>query len=843
MSPVSHVPEDSQDTPSEPPYVKRASRAVRWISFLLGRRYFTTPYGDPIPQAGGPYLILANHPALIDPILVYTHFAHLRPRPVMDENVFKRFRYMAKRFDPIIVPDLSRGGDPAAMEQVVNQAVESLAQGRNVLMWPGGSLQREGRDVLKGKSGVWRIMKAMENRGLERPELILVRTEGLWGSRFSRYLDVDERMGVVRTLLKLLPPFLLFGPFLPRRRVRLMLRRHTPSAAECASVERINAIISAWFLAGNQNAVLVPVVPGVMPVRLPVISEPDEVSPDVDLSPALLLLEPYGAAVGMGGDMRLREDLGIDSLTMVQVILQIESACGYAPAPAELRTVSDVALLLLNKTLPASLPVLAEVEAASIRIPPLVPIHELFSRRGDVTDVTLGAHFPRSALMGYAKAVSTLLHDLPCRTVGIALPAGAAAMAAFAGCLGAGRTPVMLNYSMDSIQLAHCARLAEVTHVLTSRRMYGRGVPPGAQAAYLEDMDTSRLGRTAFASIFGFDWSGDLDATAVILFTSGSEALPKAVPLTHRNVMSNLRDLLSMCMGEPLNVRRMSLLCCLPGFHSLGFLSNILLPLVCGVPSVCIADPANAPALARAAVEYKTSMFMSTPGFLHGILQAAQETLPFRQVMIGAEDCSQATKELFAERCPEGRLIEGYGVTECSPVISLNVEGRPGSVGRILPGLECRIYEEQLYVRGESVFSGYLDGTDPRVRISASAHADWYPTGDLFRIEEGALYFLGRARRFVKRAGEMVSLAAMETVLRAGQEQNPHLALIDDPQGRIIAVGPEQMDIGELNAMLRKAGFASLWKVDEVRECVLPMLGTGKIDYQALKQEVAQDTE
>jgi long-chain-fatty-acid--[acyl-carrier-protein] ligase len=373
--------------------------------------------------------------------------------------------------------------------------------------------------------------------------------------------------------------------------------------------------------------------------------------------------------------------------------------------------------------------------------------------------------------------------------------------------------------------------------------MYGRGMPPGAEAVYLEDVDTSRLGRTAFASIFGFDWFGDLDATAVILFTSGSEARPKAVPLTHRNVMSNLRDVLSVYMGEPLHVRRMSLLCCLPGFHSLGFLSNMLLPLVCGVPSVCVADPANAPALAKAAVAYNTSMFVGTPGFLHGMLQAAQEPLPFKQVVLGAESCPQATRELFAERCPEGRLIEGYGVTECSPVISLNAEGRPGSVGRVLPGLEYRIYEDQLHVRGESVFSGYLDGTDSRVRIPASAHADWYPTGDFFREDAGALYFLGRARRFVKRAGEMISLTAMEAALRAEQEQSPRLALVDDPQGRIIAAGPERMDLAALNARLRESGLGSLWKIDEAYECALPMLGAGKVDYQALRNLWTQGAE
>jgi acyl-CoA synthetase (AMP-forming)/AMP-acid ligase II len=366
--------------------------------------------------------------------------------------------------------------------------------------------------------------------------------------------------------------------------------------------------------------------------------------------------------------------------------------------------------------------------------------------------------------------------------------------------------------------------------------MYGRGMPPGADAVYLEDVDTSRLGRKAFASIFGFDWFGDLDSAAVILFTAGSEAPPKAVPLTHRNLMSNLRDILTVWMGEPLHVKRMSLLCCLPGFHSLGFLSNVLLPLVCGVPSVCMADPANTPALAKAAIEYKTSVFVGMPGILHGMLLAAQEPLPFRQVVIGAESCPQATRELFAERCPEGRLIEGYGAAECSPVVSLNVEGAPGSVGRLLPGLESRIYEDQLYVRGESVFSGYLDGVDPRVGISASAHTDWYPTGDYFREEAGTLYYLGRVGRFVKRHGEMISLAAMEAVLHAEHEQTPRLALADDAQGRVIAAGPERMDIAGLNARLREAGFGALWKIDETRECALPMLGAGKVDYQALRR-------
>ncbi len=845
---VSPVPDSPPEDLPEAEPSRPVSRFVRWLSFLLARRYFIMTYGDPVPTEGGPFLILANHPALIDPLIVYSRFAHLRPRPLMDELAYKRFKFFARQFEPIIVPDLSRGGDPASLEQVVNQAVETLASGRSVLMWPGGRLQRDGRDVLKGKSGAWRIVNAARERPGVEPELILVRTEGLWGSRFSRYLDTSEPMNVFKKMMKLLPAFLLFGPFLPRRPVRLMLRRHRPSPADCASLERLNGIIAAWFAAGKQNVSLVPVVPGITPLPLPLHGPPEE-SSAVDIAPALDLLASHGAEPATKGHTRL-EDLGIDSLAMVQLILHIEKLCGYAPAPAELQTVADVALVLLNKTAPAELPVLAEVEPAAIRLPPLAPIHEVFSRRGDVTDITLGEHFSRSTLMGYAKAVSLLVRDIPGHNLGIALPAGAAAMAAFAGCLGAGRVPVMLDYTMSAGKLARCARLARISHVLTSRRMYGRGVPPGTKAVYLEDVDISRLRSKAVASIFGFDWMGRLDDPAVILFTSGITDIPKGVPLTHRNLMSALRALLSACMGSPLHTRRMSMLCCLPTYHALGFLTNLLLPLVCGVPAVCVADPGNAPALARAAAAYKTTHFVGTPAFLQNILLTAQAPLSFQAVILGAEACPDSVRELFASFCPEAFLIESYGATECAAVATLNYARVPGSIGYVLPGLEHKIHDEELYLRGESVFSGYLEGPDPRVALPGSSHADWYPTGDFFREENGALYFLGRAGRFVQRRGEMISLSALEAVLN---ERFPlhtdepvfiqRFAVIADKRGRILALGCCGMELAEINTELDLAGFGPAWKVDELREYTLPGTASGKVDYRALAAVFAPEEE
>ena len=843
MSPVFREQEPSSDSVAEERQFGPPSTLARLISFLLARRYFIMQYGDPVPQTGGPYVILANHTSLIDPLIVYLRFAHLHPRPVLDESSYRRFWRLARLFDPIVVPDLSKGGDPALLEQAVGQVVDSLAEGRNVLMWPSGRLQKEGRDALRGRSGVWRVMKAMEERALSRPEMVLVRTEGLWGSRFSLYHEDDVPNKLKKTLCRVLPPFLLFGLVLPRRRVRLMLRCHRPSETDCSSVERLNSIIAAWFAAGNQNAVLVPVIPGMHLPRLPVIRQREEAS-ELDLGPALELLAPYGAEAGTKRTARLAEDLGIDSLAMVQLILQIEKLCAYAPAPLELQTVGDVALVLINRASTALPSVLAEVEAAAIRIPPLAPVHEIFSRRGDVTDITLGAHFPRSGLMAYAKAVATLVRGLPCRRLGIALPPGAAAMVAFAGCLGAGRTPVMLDYTADQAQLALCADSASISHVLTSRRMYGRGRPPKTTAVYLEDLNISKLGRKALASIFGFDWYGALDATAAILFTSGAEGQPKAVPLTHRNLVSNLRALLSVCTGEPLGIRRMSLLCCLPAFHSLGFLSNILLPLVCGVPCVCVADASNAASLAKIALAYKTTLFVGTPTLLRGMLLAEQQALPFKHVMLGMESCPQETRELFAARCPGAKLVEGYGLTECSPVVSLNAEGLEGSVGRVLPGLEYIIRERQLYVRGESVFPGYLDGSKPFVSLGASPYDDWFPTGDFFREEKDALYFEGRASRFVKRKDKECSLDALEAALgeifEAETARPPgRIAVVAAPDGKIYAVGKALGRIDKLRRALRKAGFEEECLIDAVFDGEVPLLANGKADLQRLCGQIA----
>jgi long-chain-fatty-acid--[acyl-carrier-protein] ligase len=264
-----------------------------------------------------------------------------------------------------------------------------------------------------------------------------------------------------------------------------------------------------------------------------------------------------------------------------------------------------------------------------------------------------------------------------------------------------------------------------------------------------------------------------LDARAVILFTSGSEKAPKAVPLTHRNILSNQRGALAV-LGA---TRRDVVLGFLPVFHSFGFTMTGLLPLLAGVRVLHHPDPTDASGLARKIAAYKPTLLVGTPTFVGHILERARpgELDSLRLIIVGAEKCPPGLFEKCRQVAPRAQLLEGYGVTECSPVVAVNrpEANRPGTVGQPLPGVDVRVVDVEtggvlppgkmgiLLVSGPSVFPGYLgEETSPFVERDGKR---WYVTGDLAEIDaDGFIYFRGRLKRFLKAGGEMISLPALE---------------------------------------------------------------------------------
>lgn len=446
----------------------------------------------------------------------------------------------------------------------------------------------------------------------------------------------------------------------------------------------------------------------------------------------------------------------------------------------------------------------------------------------------------------------------------------------------------MLNWTTGPRNMRHCLRLAGVRHILSARalldRLEGSGLreaagEAGAAWLPLEDVAASlspclRLEAAcrAFLSLAGIEGCSvprKLSPLAAILFTSGSSAAPKGVPLSHGNILANCRDVAAILALDSHD----AMLAMLPPFHTLGLTGNIVLPLCFGMPVVFHANPTEGARLDAVCRQWRPTLLVAAPTFLDGMLRQARpgDLTSLRVAFVGAEACPQRLYDDFVRLSGGGLLCEGYGVTECSPVISLNLptDARTGTIGRALPSVRTAIVSVEeprqrlaagetglLLVRGPNVFSGYLgQGSDggPASPFLCLDGEDWYCTGDLVRADSGGhMTFAGRRERFVKLGGEMISLPQVEAVLGrhfmapAGQE-GPVLAvdaLEEEGQTVLVLFTTLLLDRAQVNAVLRKEGLSALHMLHRVwRLAALPLLGSGKVDYRSLRALAMQDAQ
>ena len=352
---------------------------------------------------------------------------------------------------------------------------------------------------------------------------------------------------------------------------------------------------------------------------------------------------------------------------------------------------------------------------------------------------------------------------------------------------------------------------------------------------------------------------------AVILFTSGTEAMPKGVPLTHKNILSNQRSALSTL--ELFTEDR--LLAMLPPFHSFGFVITGLLPLLSGIKVVYYPNPTDSKRLAKAIKKWGITILASAPTFVKNIFHTAskEQLSTLRLVVSGAEKAPLELFELVAKLAPQASLLEGYGITECSPVLSLNRDGnRDHGVGRPIPGVQFQVVHPEEYTlldqgqvglvlaAGPNIFPGYLnlETKTPFINLFGTT---WYQTGDLGRIDkEGNLILAGRLKRFVKVGGEMISLAAIEDALSEKvveyiaktpiehheQAEMPQIAVCagkeDGARPKLVLFSTIPMEVLEVNQLLRQKGFSNLVKLDAVRHVeAIPVTATGKVSYRTLE--------
>ncbi len=348
---------------------------------------------------------------------------------------------------------------------------------------------------------------------------------------------------------------------------------------------------------------------------------------------------------------------------------------------------------------------------------------------------------------------------------------------------------------------------------------------------------------------------------AVVLFTSGSESLPKAVPLTHANILTNVRDTLAAV--ELLD--RDVLIGMLPPFHSFGITVTTILPLCTGFRTVYHPNPTEAAVLARVIEAYGVTLLVGTPTFLNGIVRAAQpgQLASLRLAVTGAEKCSEAVYQALGRACPHATILEGYGITECSPIVSATrmEKSTPGTIGKPLDSVEAVVLgldsrapvatgeSGMLYVRGPSIFGGYLHygGESPFFEWDGKR---WYRTGDLVRQDaDGWLTFEGRLKRFVKLGGEMISLpgdrggAAAALLVRGRRRaaaRGGDDGVVREPGDRALHRASDERATRSTR-FVREAGLSALYNIRQVIQVdSIPVLGTGKTDYRGLKERYAK---
>ena len=445
--------------------------------------------------------------------------------------------------------------------------------------------------------------------------------------------------------------------------------------------------------------------------------------------------------------------------------------------------------------------------------------------------------------------------------VGLLMPNVNGAVASFFGLQACGRVPAMLNYTAGLANLRAACDAAEIKTIVTARAFVAQAKltetvealqASGRAVLWLEDI-AAKAGRVAklraliggkFATFNHRRLRIYPDQPAVILFTSGSEGLPKGVVLSHRNLLSNCAQISARIDFNPTD----KVLNALPIFHSFGLTGGTLLPLLNGVSVLLYPNPLHYRIVPAFAYDANATILFGTDTFLSGYANMAHsyDFYSLRYIFAGAERVKDETRAKYAEKFGL-RILEGYGATECAPVIAVNtpMHFRPGTVGRLMPGMESRLDAVpgindggRLFVRGPNVMLGYYKADKPG--LLQPPEDGWHDTGDIVTIEDdGFITIRGRAKRFAKIGGEMVSLPAVETYAATVWPGFAH-AVVTRPDAKkgeqlVMFTTCPHAKSADLLAWARAHGVAELALPKEIRFVdALPVLGTGKIDYVTL---------
>ena len=871
-------------------------------------------------------LILPNHPTFgLDPFFV-TNFAgkKLDMIPLVTENFFNTFvlkLFMwCTRAKPVMSFDTAVTDYKfQETEKLYNEVVEHLKQGEKILMFPAGGLKTTAKERIGGRSLAYRLMQDAPDT-----ELLLVRISGLWGSSFSTAQSEGQTPTMSKMFFKSIYKLLLNGIFFsPRRRVLIEFFAPGDSFPNHGTKLEFNKRLEQFY---NSYPTEADLYSGTLSEETRVEEEPLILRKEFFWSaklPKVNVLQKQACVfedLYIPGQVRrdvifelsqlsgksvkdikdeddLVYDIGLDSMDIATIYTYIDShfELDSDVQPGDLKTVKDLflAAMHLNKKKKK------EEKENSIKGWPQQKrkrkapeyakgetVIEAFlnscNRMGTApacSDITSGI-LDYQTMKRAAIILSEKIRKLEGEYIAVLLPATAGTYILQMAIYLAGKTPVPLNWTVGTYFMNHAIKLVDIRCIISSEKFLKRldNVDLGSaidKIVAVEDLKADisfmdkikgviKAKRSTRAIIKSCCPNINPEAIAVMLFTSGSTALPKAVPLTHKNVMSNQKSSLKNINLDSDDV----ILKCLPPFHVFGWSLSIL-PLLCGVRICFSPDPLDGGTLSKQILKWKCTILMMAPTFLAHLFKVATigQLKTLRLVISGAEK-AQANLLEYIAKLGHVKFVEGYGLTETSPILACGSVFQTSmvGVGKVIDSCEVIIMNidslekftmphqvGEILACGDSVFSGYYKQDNRDVFISIEGKK-YYRTGDLGYFDEGGhLHLEGRLKLSFKRGGEMISSQAIETTLTECAKEKKWIDQ-ESISGSLFAVVPKEkqgastkivlftslnLSVDQVNTALKDKGFARLYKINEIIQLEeMPLLKSGKICYRKLFEKV-----
>lgn len=902
----------------------RALLALRYRIMLRGMELLT-------PDLKKGSLFLMNHPSMIEPLILSTLlWPKFKIRPVGVEYIFRMafLQPIIKRMKGVSIPNCDFIVNEYKAKKTLcalDQIVDGLKNGDNFLIAPSGSPKSQGKEVLKGNSAVHTILQKCPNANI-----VLIRVTGLWGSTFSRVFTgtVPNLMEVFFDGFKTLLKNGLF--FAPRRKVFVEVEANPLLLPRSGSRIELNRYLENWF---NQyvdgdgvrqeteplnlvpyhfftKKVLKPVCADLNEQKLPHIdrSFPEEIVDEIYKELRRILKDPF---LSIKPKMHLGFDLGMDSLNIAELITYLVQHFRMSTVSAEeLATVEDILMIVTGKRVikkTANISTVMdwknEANRPEFRVPDGETLPEVFlnacRRMGSFSacgDDAIG-------ILSYKKLkqavfiLAEYFRTIPESHVGVLLPGSVATMIVILALQCVGKVPVMLNWTLGSSYLNKMIEITNTKKVISSWKFLDKvpNVQFGNlidQIEFLEDIKRKISFRIKLKGLFLSCCSPkkvlehfklenlSSDQSSIILFTSGSESLPKCVPLSHKNILASLHAVSALFIKHFKQDEK--LLSCLPPFHTMGLVCTGLFPLFSGMRVGFYPDPKASMALAERIDRWKITIFLAPPFYVQHLLNAAQKSqlLPLRFILSGSEKVPSELYDQIEAIAPGAKLYEGYGLTE-SNIVSMNNPDtlQKKGLGKIINSLDvCVVHPETLVplspgsegeicLHGPSVFDGYLGNVpSPFIELVSDCknrctdlrpdfcnqtvnQKKWFRTGDLGYLDQNrTLVISGRFKRFIKLGGEMISLGVIEEILKTElikSNQNlstsSFLAICADEKSatspQIVLFTTIDVDKEKANEILRAASLSNLFKISKVQKIEsIPVFDTGKINYYSLQK-------